>query len=175
MNIEATAAGAAGTPTDPTAFSALDAIELEARTEEQAREAAQAEAAQPSGVPDQVEMWALIPKQLGGILAMALPELRDVYTDAACMQWGAGMAAVAQKYEWDAAEVLAKWAPEVALVTATIPLAVPTYFAVSKRLEAAKQAREKAAATAPAAPMKDLNTEPVPAGRQAPGNFSEPH
>lgn len=172
MSTEDTAAGAAGTDT-ATEFAGLDAIELEARAEEQAREAAQSEASKPSGVPDQVEMWALIPKQLGGILAMALPELRDVYTDAACMQWGAGMAAVAQKYEWDAAEVLAKWAPEVALVTATIPLAVPTYFAVSKRLEAAK-AREKAAA-APAAPMKDLNTEPVPAGRQAPGNFSEPH
>jgi hypothetical protein len=157
----------------PNEFAALDAIALEASGDERAREQAQEEAAHPEGMPDQAELWGLIPMQLGALLSMALPELRGVYTEQACREWGVGMAAVSQKYGWDAADTLAKYAPELALVTATIPLAVPTYFAIRKRLDAAAEKREREQPRAE--PMKDLNPEPVPAGRQEPGGFSEPH
>jgi hypothetical protein len=153
-------------------FAALDNIALEAGADERAREQAQADAAQPDGAPDQAEVWALIPKQIGTILGMALPELKAVYTDDACHQWGVGMAAVSQKYGWDAADTLAKFAPELALVSATIPLAVPTYFAIRTRLDNAAEARAK---REQAGPMKDINIAPAAAAAQQPGNFSEPH
>lgn len=154
----------------------LDRIALEATLDEQASARAQEEALNPppsEGVPDPADIWALIPKQLGALLGIAMPELGQVYTDDACRQWGVGMAAVSQKYGWDAADTLAKFAPEVALVTATIPLAVPTYFAVKKRTEAAQLAREQKERMAPPAeqPMRDLNPSPM---MQEPGGFVDP-
>jgi hypothetical protein len=155
---------------------ALDRIALEAGVDEEAALRAEEEALNPpppEGVPDPAEIWALIPKQLGALLGMAMPELGQVYTDHACREWGVGMAAVSQKYGWDAADTLAKFAPELALVTATIPLAVPTYFAVKKRADAARLANEQKERMKPAEqPMKDLNAGPM---AQEPGNFSEPH
>lgn len=155
---------------------ALDRIALEASFDEQAAQRAQDEALNPpppEGVPDQADIWALVPKQLGALLSIAMPELGHVYTDDACRQWGIGMAAVSQKYGWDAADTLAKFAPELALVTATIPLAVPTFLAVRKRTEAARLANEQKERMAPPAeqPMRDLNPSPM---AQEPGGFVDP-
>lgn len=166
------------TDTNTGGLDALDRIALEAGLDEQAAQRAEDEALNPpppEGVPDPADIWALIPKQLGGILAIALPELREVYTDDACRQWGIGMAAVSQKYGWDAADTLAKWAPEVALVTATIPLAVPTYFAVQRRIEASRLQSEQKERMQPSMgeqqPMKDINPNPM---AQPPGGFVDP-
>jgi hypothetical protein len=154
-NDQTTDTGAAGA-TKP--FAALDAIKLEAAGNEQARDDAAA-AAQQEGEPDQAEVWALIPKQLGKMLGMALPELRAVYTDEACRDWGIGMAAVSQKYGWDAADTLAKFGPELALASATIPLAVPTYYSIRKRLDAAAEAKARQVGESQK-PMKDVNSAP---------------
>jgi hypothetical protein len=158
---------------------ALDLIGLEAARDEQDAARAREEALNPpppEGVPDPADIWALIPKQLGALLSIAMPELGQVYTDDACRQWGVGMAAVSQKYGWDAAETLGKFAPELALVTATIPLAVPTYFAVRKRADAARIATEQRERMQPPAqaqrPMQDLNASPM---AQEPGGFVDPH
>jgi hypothetical protein len=165
-----------GTGGKPDPFANLDAIADEAAREEAEKGAAAQRAVeqeQADAARQEVEIWALIPKQIGTILGMALPELKTVYTDEACHQWGAGMAAVSQKYGWDAADTLAKFAPELALASATIPLAVPTYFAIRKRLDAAEEKRARQVQQ-PQQPMTDLNAAPTPAGQQAPGNFSEP-
>jgi hypothetical protein len=165
--------GGTGPQIDP-----LDRIALEASIDEQAAQRAQDEALNPpppEGVPDQADIWALVPRQLGALLAIALPELGHVYNEDACRQWGVGMAAVSQKYGWDAADTLAKFGPELALVTATIPLAVPTYFAVRKRLDAAREQREKVERMQPAQAepgLKDINRSPM---GQPPGGFVDPH
>lgn len=153
---------------------ALDMIAIEARGAEAEAEAAQEAILNPDPEPvvDQATLWAQIPNALGGLLGMAMPELRAAYTPEACQQWGTGMAAVADKYGWDAAESIGKWAPEFMLLTATIPLLVPTVraFKAHKAVADAKSKTERengvavpADAPAPANPM-DL----------PPGNFSVP-
>lgn len=113
----------------------LDLIAIEAQAEESAQEAAQDAVLNPQTEPaiDPAQAWAQIPKMFGGILSMALPELKDAYSDAACLQWGAAMQLVAAKYEWDAAETMSRFGPEIALVVATIPLALPTITAIKQR------------------------------------------
>lgn len=161
----------------PDKFAALDLIGQEAAGDERAREQAQAEAAKPEGYVDEAQAWAIVPKKLGSLLGMAVPELKDVYTDDACLEWGKGMAAVSHKYGWNAADTLAKFAPELALAAATLELALPTYMLVSAKLEQVRLIR--AQRQAPSQPMRDLNEPPgpggpVPAGQQQPGNFDEP-
>lgn len=114
---------------------------------------------------------------VGGVLGMALPELRAVYTEDACLAWGGGMAAVSDKYGWDAGDTAAKWAPECMLLMTSIPLIVPTVQAIKQRQAASKakalnEAPKSAArgvAVANNAPIEDVN--PM---MQEPGGFSEP-
>jgi hypothetical protein len=160
-------------PNDP-----LDRIAMESMTDEAAREQADADFLNPpSEEPaiDPAQTWAQIPFMFGKLLGMAMPELRPVYNEEACLAWGVGMAAVSDKYGWDAGETIAKWGPEIALVVATLPLAVPTYHAIKARQEAkerAEAARERERTTV------DINQRPnAPSGPMdmEPGNFSEPH
>lgn len=110
----------------------LDRLEAEARALEAE---ADAEAKGPDAAPEisQAQIWAQVPLQVGALLAMALPELAGVYTEPRCLAWGNGMAAVAEKYGWDAGESIGKWAPEIMLIAASIPLIVPTVQAFKKK------------------------------------------
>lgn len=130
----------------------LDQIE-QAEEQRQAEQSAAQEAANtPEPVMDPALAWAQIPKAVGGILAIAMPELEGVYTDAACMKWGQGMSLVAEKYGWDASETMARYAPEMALVMATLPLAIPTVSAFKARRAAAEAAAKSTPVTLEAAP-----------------------
>jgi len=125
-------------------MSDLDRIAIAAQARENEQEAVEQAILNPeaANAPDPALAWAQIPKMFGSLLGMALPELQHVYTDANCAQWGGAMAQVADKYGWDAGETMAKWAPEIALVVATLPLAVPTFQVI-------KAARKKAEAEKP--------------------------
>lgn len=120
----------------------LDQIAAEAVMHESEQEAAQEAAMNPEAEQqpaiDPALAWAQIPKMFGSILSMALPELDQVYTDQRCYAWGSAMSAVADKYGWDAAETMSRYAPEIALVVATIPLAVPTVKAIKAAADKAK-------------------------------------
>lgn len=159
----------------PVELDALDRIALEASGAE--AEAAAAEAAilnpEPENPVDQAVIWAQIPAALGGILAMAMPELGAVYTPDACQQWGQGMAAVADKYGWDAAESIGRWTPEFSLLVASVPLIVPTVRAVKARKAisdaTAKEMRLNGVAAPENEPEQPSNPMDLP-----PGNFSEP-
>ena len=153
-------------PNDP-----LDRIAMEAMGEE--RERAQADAdfidpPQPPGI-DPAQTWGQIPFMFGKVLGMAMPELAGVYTEEKCYQWGVGMAAVSEKYGWDAGEVIGRFGPEIALAVASVPLVVPTYQAIKARREA-KEREEKAR------PREEKDITPStdhPMG-QAPGGFVDP-
>jgi hypothetical protein len=122
----------------------LDKIALEAGGIEADAQAAEDAILNPNPEPviDPASAWAQLPMMFGGILAMAMPELKDVYTEPACMQWGGAMAQVAEKRGWDAQETMAKWGPEIALVLASVPLVVPTVAAIKKkRAEGAQNKR----------------------------------
>src|SRR5712691_8951715 len=49
---------------------------------------------------DEAKGWAGLPYVFGGILARGMPELREVYTETACLDWGRAMVPVARKYGW---------------------------------------------------------------------------
>lgn len=157
-------------PNDP-----LDRIALESlRGEQEADQAAQDAANPPPedhGI-DPAQTWAQIPFMLGKAIVMGLPELDGVYNEQACLQWGAGMAAVSEKYGWDAANTFAKFGPEIMLIMATVPLAVPTFHAIKERKR--KADADAARKQAEARPMHDVNAPPAPPGQQQPGNFVDP-
>ncbi len=78
---------------------------------------------------DEAKGWAGLPYVFGGILARGMPELREVYTEAACLDWGRAMVPVARKYGWTlgGAECL------ITLAAATWTLAGPTLDAIKRR------------------------------------------
>lgn len=153
-------------PNDP-----FDRIAMEAGRVEQEQEQADAEFTDPPAPPgiDPAQTWGQIPFMLGKVLAMAMPELASAYNEQACYQWGVGMAAVSEKYGWDAGEVIGRFGPEIALAVASVPLVVPTYQAIKARREE-KERQEKAR------PREEKDITPStdhPMG-QAPGGFVDP-
>lgn len=157
-------------PNDP-----FDRITIEAGRAEQERAQADAEFIdpQPEAPPgiDPAQTWGQIPFMLGKVITMGLPELAGVYNEQACYQWGLGMAAVSDKYGWDAGETLSRFGPEIALVMASVPLVVPTFQAIKARREEKEgkaSPREEKDIT-PGAPGAD-----VPPMGQAPGGFVDP-
>ena len=154
---------------------ALDMIAIEALGAEADADAAQEAILNPDPEPvvDQAVIWAQISAALGGLLGMAMPELKEAYTPEACAAWGQGMAAVAQKYEWDAAETVSKWAPEFMLLAASLPLVVPTVRAVKARKTIA-DAKDKARTVDGVAGPQDEQAGPIRPMDMPPGNFSEP-
>jgi hypothetical protein len=128
-------------PADTTAVDApeahiaeLDALGAEIAGSEGELSAAQA-ATSAAAFKTKAESWAFIPAMFGKIVAMALPELKDVYTEDACLAWGEAMVPVAEKYGWGDPAV----SVEVALLIATVPLALPTGIAIKKYLDLRKQ------------------------------------
>lgn len=87
---------------------------------------------------DQARQWGMVAFTVGGALGMLAPELRQVYTEDACMGWGRAMVPVAEKYGWSGPGNC----PELGLLAATAGLAVPSFMAVRARLEQLKRARE---------------------------------
>ncbi len=142
---------------------ALDAIALEAGAGEAEQQAAKEAIENPPPLIDPGEAWAEVPAFFGSLLGLAMPELKEAYTPAACRQWGAAMNLVAEKYGWDAAATIARWAPEAALVGATIPLGMATYAAIKRRRPlTVKEGAKVAESNAP--------VETQPEG----GDFSDP-
>lgn len=167
----------AGAPAAPPGgqLDALDMIAIEALGAEAEADAAKEAILNPDPEPavDPAVIWAQIPAALGGLLGIAMPELKNAYTPEACAAWGQGMAAVAQKYDWDAAETVSKWAPEFMLLTASIPLVIPTVQAIKAR-KAIAEAKDRARTVDGVAGPQDGQAGPVRPMDLPPGNFSEP-
>lgn len=140
---------------------ALDRIALEASGDENAAQAAENELLnpEPEGAIDPAAAWAQLPMMFGGILSIAMPEMKGVYTEDKCLAWGAAMAQVAQKYGWDAGETMSRWAPEIALTVASIPLVLPTMEAIKQRKIAA---RAKSKSKEPVQDVSVHETGPAP-------------
>lgn len=127
---------------------ALKAIAAEGAALEASMPAAPGDpGAAPAGPPMDADTrealeWAAVPATAGGILSMAMPELAEVYTEDACLNWGRAMVPVARKYGWHADSLLGVWGP---LLFASYSLMAPTVMAVKKRMDAAKAAKAAAA------------------------------
>lgn len=95
-------------------------------------------AAVPMAVIDPAAAWAEIPKMVGSMLTMALPELTQVYSKENCMVWGTAMARLAEKRGWDTSGM----PPEVSVFVATSVFIIPTTLVIKGRRNAAKQAEK---------------------------------
>ena|SRR5258706_903595 len=80
-------------------------------------------------IEEEAKAWAGIPYLLGGLLSKALPELREVYTEAACLEWGRATVPVARKYNWS----LSGFELEGAWVICSWGLLSPAWDAVKRR------------------------------------------
>lgn len=179
MNLNHTEDTTGATPEGPQELDALGRIEIEAAGDEQARADAEEKILNPEPEPviDPAQAWGQVAMMVGGILSMALPELKTVYSEPACMAWGGGMAAVAEKYGWEADETIAKFAPECALALASFPLIVGTVQAIKSRQEASKAKPLNAAPMRPGDGVAGPNNADVVEVKpmdMAPGGFSEP-
>ncbi|MES2367206.1 MAG: hypothetical protein V4563_15115 [Pseudomonadota bacterium] len=143
---------------------ALDRIALEAGGGEAEAQAVEDAMINPPPAIDPAETWAQIPMMVGGLLAMAMPELKAAYSQTNCMNWGQSMQALADKYGWDAATTMAKWAPEIGVIVASIPLVLPTVSAFKAR----KQTPEKITVS------EDVAKEQTPVPMPEAGGLIEP-
>lgn len=119
------------------AIGEIDAAVIPKTAEQIAAEEAAAQAADPDV---KAKAWGMLAFSIGGILSVLAPELKAVYTEDACLAWGHAVVPVADKYGWDGPGNV----PELGLVMATIPLAVPSYLIIRKRLADMKAAKDAA-------------------------------
>lgn len=84
------------------------------------------------------KQWGLIMFTIGGFAQMIAPELKPVYSEDRCFQWGQQAQAVAAKHGWDGPGAM----PELALIASTAGFMVPTYLIVRQKIELAKTAKD---------------------------------
>ena len=103
-------------------------------TAEQQQEQAE-QAAKETAADQAARQWGMIMFTVGGFACMIAPELKPVYSEDRCFQWGQHANAVAEKYGWTGPSAM----PELALMASTVGFAVPTYLMVSAKLKEAKE------------------------------------
>ncbi len=74
--------------------------------------------------------WGVMLFSLGGVLTMVAPELKPVYSEERCLQWGHHMHMVAEKHGWNAPA----HSPEFALLIASVSFIVPTLAIVPGKI-----------------------------------------
>ncbi len=103
----------------------------------------QAQGVTPEMVMTDAQKWSAIPRVLGSVLCMAMPELKPAYSDDNCNNWGEAMVPLAEKYGWNPDTAVG---PELGLVVVSLPMMVPTGLVIVQRRKAAREAAAKAAA-----------------------------
>lgn len=93
---------------------------------------------QASAADMAAKQWGMLMYTIGGFACMLAPELKQVYSEDRCFQWGQQCNEVAVKYGWDGPSAM----PELALIASTAGFAVPTYFVMKQKMEQAKAAKD---------------------------------
>lgn len=106
-----------------------DPAQREAEQQEQAAEAVRVSEAEMAA-----RQWGMLMFTIGGFACMIAPDLKPIYTEDRCLQWGQQANAVGEKYGWNGPSAM----PELALIASTAGFAIPTYFAVRASIKAAK-------------------------------------
>ena len=97
----------------------------------------QQQASAETALDQSAREWGSIVFMIGHAAAMVAPELRQVYTEDACMNWGRAMVPVATKYGWDGPSNV----PELGLLIASAGLVVPSVFAIRARVQALQEGK----------------------------------
>ena len=107
-----------------------EADEAAGPTPEQAQQQA-AEVAAEAVAEQGAREWGVLAFTIGNALAMFAPELKQVYTEDACLNWGRSVVPVAEKYGWGGTSKI----PELGLALATLGLVAPTVIVIRHRLK----------------------------------------
>ena len=99
-----------------------------------AQQAAQAEQARASEADMAAKQWGMLIYTIGGMCQMIAPELKEVYSEQRCFDWGQQANAVAEKYGWNGPSAM----PELALLASTAGFFVPTFFMMREKIRAAQ-------------------------------------
>lgn len=103
--------------------------------EQQAEQQAEAEAISESEAA--AKSWGMIMFTVGGMASMIAPELRPLYSQERCFEWGQAANAVAEKHGIKGPGNM----PEITLLASTLTFAVPTFFAVKEKLADAREGK----------------------------------
>lgn len=82
--------------------------------------------------------WGAIAFMIGGAVGMFVPEVKPIYTEDACLNWGRAMMPVAEKRGWNSPSAL----PELGLLIATMGMVVPTVMLVRAKVAAIREGKE---------------------------------
>ena len=139
MGTEQTAAPATGGE-DMSRLEALGHLTAEVdaenpNPEQQAEQQAQAQAITEAEA--EAKSWGMVMFTVGGFATMIAPELKQVYSQERCFEWGMNAYAVAEKHGLKGPGNM----PEVTLLASTLTFAVPTFFAVREKLAEAKDGK----------------------------------
>lgn len=107
-------------------------------------QAEQAEQAKASAADLSAKQWGMLMYTIGGMCQMIAPDLRHVYTEERCFQWGQSANAVAEKYGWNGPSSM----PEIALIASTAGFAVPTWLLMKANIKAAQAGNSPASLAA---------------------------
>lgn len=162
---------------DTSRLEALGAMTQEVDADNPTPEAAaeaQAEAVAMKVAESAAKSWGMIMYSVGGFATMIAPELKPIYSDERCFEWGQAAHAVAEKHGMGAPTSM----PEITLLVSTLGFAIPTVFAVKEKIKQAKdgtgpqtwmtklglwwrtrKARAQAKAMAAVQPETDINTQ----------------
>lgn len=100
---------------------------------EQAQKRQQAE--QITVLSDQgAREWGIMLFSIGGMITMIAPELKPVYSEERCFQWGQHMQNVCQKHGWSSP----KSSPEFGLLMASVTFLLPTISVLPSKIKEAK-------------------------------------
>lgn len=104
----------------------------------QAEEAAQAAEVERATAADlAAKQWGMLMFTIGGFACMVAPDLKPVYSEERCFNWGQQANTVAEKYGWNGPSAM----PELALIASTAGFAIPTFFAVRASIAAARDGK----------------------------------
>jgi hypothetical protein len=111
-----------------------DAANPDAATQEQERQQGEKVEAAEQGAKE----WGLLMFTVGGLVSMVAPELKPVYTEDRCLNWGKHANQVAEKYGWNGPGIM----PELALLGCTAGFMVPTVMVLREKMREVKEGKE---------------------------------
>lgn len=97
-------------------------------------QAEQAEQAKASQADMSAKQWGMLMFTIGGACQMIAPDLKHVYTEQACFQWGQAANLVAEKYGWNGPSSM----PEIVLIGSTLGFAIPSYLMMKASIKQAQ-------------------------------------
>lgn len=126
------------TPQGPAGLAALGDMTAEVDREnpgpEQKAAADQAQAS-AAAAEEGAKAWGMLMYSVGGFVQMIAPELRPIYTEDRCLDWGKHAHSVCKKWGWDSPTLM----PEIALAGSTLTFVVPTVLLIRAKVLAARE------------------------------------